>query len=260
GRSAGATLFMALLAGFQTLLGRLSGQDDVPVGSPVANRTRVELEGLVGFFVNTLVLRGDLAGAPGFAALLGRTREAVLEAQARQEVPFEKLVEALAPERSLGRTPLVQAMLAFQNAPAGPPRLGSLRIEPLPVSSGAARLDLTLSVELRSGALAGEIEYDAELFDAPTVLRLAGLWERLLAAAVDSPGTPVQELPWLSEAERWQLAGEWSDTAATYPQEICLQELIAAQARRTPAAVALVCGGRTLSCAELDHRAGRLAR
>ncbi|HEY3480959.1 MAG TPA: amino acid adenylation domain-containing protein, partial [Streptomyces sp.] len=258
-RREGATLYMALLAGFQALLGRMSGQEDVPVGSPVANRTRVELEGLIGFFVNTLVLRGDLAGDPGFGALLGRTREAVLEAQARQEVPFEKLVEALAPERSLGRTPLIQAMLAFQNAPAGPPRLGSLAVRFLPVDSGAARLDLTLSVAARDGVLAGEIEYDAELFDAPTVLRLAGLWERLLAAAVRDPGARISSLELLAAAERWQLLAEWSDTAAAYPREICLHELLTAQARRSPEAVALVCGERSLTYAELDRRAGRLA-
>src|SRR6185295_10526430 len=156
---------------------------------------------------------------------LGRTREAVLEAQARQEVPFEKLVEALAPERSLGRTPLIQAMLAFQNAPAGPPRLGPLQVRSLPVDTGTAKVDLLLVLETAGGALAGALEFDAELFDVSTVLRVVGLWERLLTAAVAAPDQPLSDLAWLSAAERAQVLREWSGGAVGYPRDAGLAAL-----------------------------------
>ncbi|HEY3481421.1 MAG TPA: condensation domain-containing protein, partial [Streptomyces sp.] len=259
-RRAGATLYMALLAGFQALLGRLSGQEDVPVGSPVANRTRVEVEGLIGFFVNTLVLRGDLSGSPGFDALLVRTREAVLEAQAHQEVPFEKLVEALAPERSLGRTPLVQAMLAFQNAPAGPPRLGSLAVRFQTVETGTAKVDLLLALEPAGRALGGAFEYDSELFDRATIVRLAGRWERLLAAAAAAPDQPLCDLAWLSEEEREQVLHEWSGGAAAYPRDASLAALFLAQVARAPEAVALESVEERLTYRELAARAAGVAR
>src|SRR5690349_5982583 len=154
-RSEGATLFMVLLAGFQALLARTSGQDDLAVGSPIAGRNRVEIEGLIGFFVNTLVMRGDLSGVPSFHELLGRVRETALAAHAHQDLPFEKLVEELAPERSLAQSPLFQVMLALQNAPAVSLEIRDLCLRPIALEAAAAKFDLALNLEERDGELTG---------------------------------------------------------------------------------------------------------
>jgi amino acid adenylation domain-containing protein len=263
GRHEGATFFMVLLAGFQALLARSSGQDDLATGSPIAGRNRVETEDLIGFFVNTLVLRGDLTSAPSFRELLGRTRETALSAYLHQDLPFEKLVEELAPERSLAQTPLFQVMLVLQNAPMGSLEIRDLRLRLLTAEVTTSKLDLTVNVTERDGALDGEIEYATDLFDAATVDRLAGHFERLLAAAVEAPERRTAELPLLSAAERGQILLEWNDTGAAVPRlppEAGAPELFAAQARRTPDAVAVVCGNDLLTYAELAGRAGRLAR
>ncbi|HSK79411.1 MAG TPA: amino acid adenylation domain-containing protein, partial [Thermoanaerobaculia bacterium] len=258
-RREGATLFMILLAAFQALLARTSGQDDLAVGSPVAGRNRVDIEGLIGFFVNPLVMRGDLSGAPSFRELLGQVRETALAAWLHQDIPFERLVEELSPERSLAHSPLFQVMLALQNAPFGRLEIPGLRLQPVPVEGTTAKLDLTLSLSEHEGGLAGTLEHATDLYDGATVDRLMGHFERLLAAAVSTPDEPVSALSLLSPEERGQILIEWNDTAAAPAPRACLHELFEAQARRTPDAVALVDGERKLLYRELDEDAERLA-
>ncbi len=258
-RSEGATLFMVLLAGFQALLARTSRQTDLAVGSPIAGRNRIEIEGLIGFFVNTLVLRGNLTGSPTFRELIDRARETALAAYVHQDVPFEKLVEEIAPERSLTHTPLFQVMLVLQNAPAERLEIRGLRLLPVEVKGTTAKFDLTLTLAGDDGALAGEIEYATDLFDAATVDRLAGHFGRLLAAAAGAPDEPFSVLPLLSPAERGQILIEWNDTASgTAPRAV--YELFATQLQRTPEAVAVVFGNEELTYAGLDARASRLVR
>ncbi len=258
-RSAGATLFMALLAGFQAVLGRATGSEDLPVGTPIANRNRAETEGLIGFFVNTLVLRGDLSADPGFAGLLARSREATLGAYAHQDVPFEKLVEELRPERDPSRSPLFQIMVILQNAPMEALELPDLTATPLVPDGGTTKFDLRLSLAETPEGLTGSLVYNLDLFDGSTVVRLGARLERLLAAAVESPGLPLSALPLLAEAEHHQLLCEWNDTRADWDLERPLHVWIGEQARRTPDAAALTFEGETLTYRELDDRAGRLA-
>ncbi|HYO12562.1 MAG TPA: amino acid adenylation domain-containing protein, partial [Thermoanaerobaculia bacterium] len=257
-RRRGATLFRVLLAAFQGLLSRLTGQEDLTVGSPVANRNRAETEGLIGFFVNTLVLRGDLSGDPGFGELLARTRESALGAYAHQDLPFEKLVAELQPERDLAHSPLFQVMLIVQNFP-GAAREG-WRLSAPPGGQGTAKFDLTLSFGTTEGGRVVLAEYRRDLFDAPTVDRLLGCFTTLLAAAVAEPERRLSELPLLSEREVQQLLREWNDTCAATGPDLCLHERFEAQVDRTPEAEALVCGEERLTYAELDRRANRLAR
>ena len=213
GREPQATLFMTLLAGFSALLGRLAGSTDLVVGSPVANRQRVEIEGLIGFFVNTLALRTDLSGEPGFAALVGRVREVTLSAYTHQDVPFEKLVEELAPQRSLGHSPLFQVVLVLQNAPTAPLALPGLTLEPLPAAPGAAKFDLTLTLTpgiLGNSGAVGTLEYNRDLFDRTSAQRLAGSFLRLLEAATAAPEVALGDLPLLTATEHHQLLREWN--------------------------------------------------
>jgi amino acid adenylation domain-containing protein len=257
-RSEGATLFMALLGAFQVLLGRFCGTADVPVGTPIANRSRPEVEHLIGLFVNTLVLRGDLAGAPPFTAFVGRVRAQALAAYAHQELPFEKLVEALAPERGAGRQPLFQALFTLPEAPLAELRLPGLTLAPLPLGGEAAKLDLALEVTRGGGELTAVLDLDADLFEAATGERLLRGYQTLLAAVASAPLLPVNELPLLAAAERRQVLEAGNDTTAPRP-DCCLHELFEAQAKRTPAAVALSYGGRRLTYRQLDLWADRLA-
>jgi amino acid adenylation domain-containing protein len=265
GRTRGASVFMTLLAAFQALLSRGSGQEDVAVGSPIANRTRAEVEGLIGFFVNTLVLRGDLAGAPSFEALLDRTREAALGAYAHQDLPFEKVVGEVQPERDLSRSPLFQVMLLLQNAQdaqasRGELRLPGLTLKPQGMEGGAAKFDLTLGLGEGPRGLVGGLEYARDLFDEATAARLLGYFETLLAGLVAHPGQPVADLPLMPEAERRQVLLDWNATGPGLASGRCLHELFAAQAARTPAATALVDGERRRTYGELDAWSNRLAR
>jgi amino acid adenylation domain-containing protein len=259
-RQGGATLYMVLLAAFQTLLQRLGGGDDCLVGSPIANRNRAEIEGLIGFFVNTLVLRGDLAGNPTFLELLGRTREAALGAYAHQDLPFEKLVEELRPERSLSHAPLFQVVLTLQNAPVEALELPGLTLTPLAAGTGTAKFDLTLSLGTGPAGLGGSWEYDRDLFDPATVVRIAERFAILLAGVAADPAARLSELPLLSDLERHQAIVEWNDAASAFPRGRTLGELFAEQAARTPDATAVVCRGESLTYAALDARADRLAR
>jgi non-ribosomal peptide synthetase component F len=246
---------MVLLAAFEILLGRLAGQEDVLVGSPIANRTHREIEGLIGFFVNTLVLRGDLSG--DFRTFVGRTREVTLAAYAHQDLPFEKLVEELAPVRDGSRTPFFQVMFTLQNAVAAPPSFGGLVAEGLEVAAETAKFDLTLLLghDEESGFV-GAIKYGTDLFDASTVMRLAGQLETLLAAALATPGQRLADLPLLAAAERHQIEIEWNAAPSPgSPDGMTLQARLARQAARTPDAVAVVAGDARLTYGELASRA-----
>ncbi|HYH47367.1 MAG TPA: condensation domain-containing protein, partial [Thermoanaerobaculia bacterium] len=263
-RGQGATPFMVLLAAFEIFLGRLSGQEDVLVGTPIANRTHHEIEGLIGFFVNTLVLRGDLSGDPDFVTLVRRTREVTLAAYAHQDLPFEKLVEELAPARDASRTPLFQVMFTLQDsAPeAGMAGLGDLAAEALEVASETAKFDLGLALaRATDGGFGGALEYSADLFDALTVARLAGRFEILLAAAAATPGWRIWELPLLAPVERAVLLLEWNDTGLESRRRPVASVPLAVeeQARRRPDAVAVAAPEGLLSYGELNRRANRLA-
>ncbi|MBZ4336683.1 amino acid adenylation domain-containing protein, partial [Corallococcus sp. AS-1-12] len=254
----GASLYMVLLAGWQVLMARYSGQQDISVGSPIAGRMRAELEGLIGFFVNTLVLRANVDGALSFRRLLSQVRETVLDAYEHQEVPFEKLVEVLQPERNRSHTPLFQTMLALQNMPLGELRLPDLVLQPVNVESPIAQFDLSVSfMELPQG-FSGTMEYSTELFDAGTIQRMASHLLTLLEGAVASPDTRVSRLPLLTGAERREMLVEWNATRAPFP-EACLHSLFEAQVRRAPDAVAAVFEGTQLTYARLDARANQLA-
>jgi amino acid adenylation domain-containing protein len=259
-RREGATLFMVLLAGFQALLARYSGQQDFAVGTAVAGRTRVEIERLIGFFVNTLVLRGDLAGEPSFRELVGRVRQTAVAAYSHQDLPFEKLVQELSPERSLAQTPLFQVMFILQNAPVECLEIESLRLWPVNGAGTTAKFDLTLAFVERDGGLSGAIEHATDLFDAATIDRLISHYERLLTAALAAPELMASELPLLTAAERHQLLAEWNDAVVALPRGILLHGLFAAQVACTPDAPAATFEGETLTYTELDVRADRLAR
>jgi amino acid adenylation domain-containing protein len=261
-RSEGVTPFMTLLAGFLALLYRYTGQSDLAVGSPIANRSRAELEGLIGFFVNTLVLRGDLSGDPGFRELLARVKSLATGAYAHQDLPFEKLVEELEPERQLSHAPLFQVMFVLQNAPVPALDLAGLTFAPLPARSGTSKFDLSLYFWEGGAQLAGHFEYNTDLFDPATVARLADHFVLLLEGVLADPGQRVSELPLLGPVERHRLLAEAGDTAPAFragPGITRLHQPFEAQVARTPDAVALVAGEERLAYRELDERANRLA-
>jgi amino acid adenylation domain-containing protein len=258
-RREGATLFMTLLSGFALLLSRYGGQQDLLIGTPVANRSRAEIEGLIGFFVNTLVLRADLSGEPSVREFLARMREVCLEAYAHQDLPFERLVEELKPVRDLSRNPVFQVMFILQNAPQSALELPGLTLKFMDVGTGTAKVDLTLQAQETPEGLSGVFEYATDLFEPSTIARLAAHWRALLEAMVAAPERRVSQLPLLTEPERRRLLVEWADTGAGYGRGSCVQEMFEAQAARTPDAVALVCGGERLSYRELDARASRIA-
>ncbi|HVS00085.1 MAG TPA: amino acid adenylation domain-containing protein, partial [Thermoanaerobaculia bacterium] len=257
-RCEGATPFMVLLAAWAALLGRHAGQEDVLVGTPIAGRNRQEIEGLIGFFINTLVLRVDLSEALDFSTLLGRVRQTALEAYDHQDLPFERLVEDLVPERDLAHSPLFQVLFGLQNAAGRNLSLPGLTLTPLARDNGMAKFDLTLSLQEGPAGFEGAFTYNTDLFDGSTAARLLDRFQILLAA-VEDLSLPLAELPWLTVAERHQALLEWNDTARLYVPGVCLHELVARQAGRTPDAVAVVFAGRELSYGELERRANRLA-
>jgi amino acid adenylation domain-containing protein len=254
------TLFMTLLAAFQTLLHRYTGQDDIAIGSPIAGRQHIEFENLIGFFVNTLVLRTDLSGDPTFKQLLGRVREMTLDAYTHQDLPFEKLVEELNPDRNLSATPLFQVLFVLQNAPSSTLKLRDVRVHPMPTESGTAKFDLTLSVTASTDSLTGSLTYNTDLFDAPTVVRMVRHFQRLLEAIAANPEQRLSALPILSRAERQEILIEWNDTKRNYPKGKYIHELFEAQVERTPDAVAVIFDGQELTYRELSGRANQLAR
>jgi len=258
-REEGATLFMTLLAAFQTLLYRYTGQEDVSVGTAIANRNRTEIEGLIGFFVNTLVMRTNLSGEPGFREVLKRVREVALGAYAHQDLPFEMLVEALQPERDLSHTPIFQAAFALQNTPMETLELPGLTLSPLDVDSGTAKFDLTLVMAEGPDGLSGAVEYNTDLFDTTTIRRMVGHFQTLLTGIVDDPEQSISHLPLLTEREQQQLLVDWNATALATPTDRCAHELFEDHVARRPEAVAVTFEGQTLTCQELNRRANQLA-
>src|SRR5215217_4230891 len=258
-KAKGVTLFMTLLAAFKVLLYRYTGQEDLIVGSPIANRHRQELESLIGFFVNTLAMRTDLSGNPTFKELLKRVRETALDAYANQDLPFEYLVEHLQPNRDLSHSPLVQVVLVLENTPEHELELPNLVVTPLKYQADTAKFDLTLYFDEADSELEGTLEYNTDLFDKDTIARMAQHLQTLLEGIVGDPSARISELPLLTETEKRQLLIEWNDTSAEYDQCLCAHQLFEAQVERTPEAVAVTLENERLSYRELNTRANKLA-
>ncbi|HYO92153.1 MAG TPA: condensation domain-containing protein, partial [Pyrinomonadaceae bacterium] len=264
----GATLFMTLLAAFKTLLYRYSGQQDIVVGSPIAGRNRAELDNLIGFFVNTLVLRTRLPDDLSFCELLGRVRESALGAYAHQDLPFEKLVEELHPERDTSRNPLFQVVFALQNISRDTPFVQPEELAPdnsdsqaVHAERGTAKFDLSLALqETEGGLLSGVIEYSTDLFDDETISRMIGHFERLLESIASDPHKRLSDLPLLTDEEQRRLLFDFNDVKTDYPRNTCLHQLFEAQVERSPAAVAVNYADAQLTYAELNAKANQLAR
>ncbi|WP_339483424.1 condensation domain-containing protein, partial [Pseudomonas sp. RL_5y_Pfl2_73] len=256
-----STLFMVLLASFQALLHRYSGQSDIRVGVPVANRNRPETEGLIGFFVNTQVLNAQVRGDLPFEQLLAQVKQASLGAQAHQDLPFEQLVQALAPQRQASHSPLFQVMFNHQSGGAAQAlQLPGLQVESLDWSSHTAQFDLTLDTHETHGELAASLSYATDLFDASTVQRLAEHWLNLLRGIVANPQQRIAELPLLTATLQQQHITQWNPAPRSFPGEACLHQRIAEQARSRPDAIALRCNAQTLTYGELNAQANRRAR
>ncbi|MBE9120384.1 amino acid adenylation domain-containing protein [Tychonema sp. LEGE 07199] len=253
------TVFMTLLAAFKTLLYRYTGQEDILVGSPIASRNSSEIESLIGFFVNTLVLRTDLNGNPTFRELLSRVREVALGAYAHQDVPFEKLVEELQPNRDLSHSPLFQVMFAFQNASEFALELPGLSLNCQQIHSGTANFDLTLELEATATGIRGWFEYSVDLFSPTTIARMAGHFQNLLESIVANSSARLSDLPMLAEAERLQLLFEWNNTGINYSQNGCVHRLFEVQAAKNPDAVAVQFECQSFTYRELNNRANQLA-
>ncbi|HKR96001.1 MAG TPA: amino acid adenylation domain-containing protein [Candidatus Angelobacter sp.] len=256
----GATLFMTLLAAFNVLLYRYTHQEDIVVGTPIAHRNHAEVEQLIGFFVNTLVMRTQCFGEFAFRELLHKVKEASLSAYAHQEVPFEKLVEELHPERSLSHSPLFQVMFDLQNAPMPPIHLENLRLTPLPFEPGTSKFDLTLTLNETANGLDGALEYSTDLFDETTVRQMVESFKTILHGMTLNPDAEIQSLPVLTEAEKRKLLIEWNKTSQPYASDALIHQLFERQAERTPERPALVCGDEALSYRALNARANQLAR
>ncbi|MFO0762663.1 MAG: non-ribosomal peptide synthase/polyketide synthase, partial [Byssovorax sp.] len=258
-RRENATLFMTLLAVFEILLHRYSGQSDLVVGSPILNRTRPETEHLIGFFLNTLVLRTEVTDDLTVQELLAKVRETCLGAYAHQDIPFERLVQELAPVRDLGKTPLFQVNFTLQTAGQSAARLSGVKMRPVSAELTISKFDLTLGMMDGAGGLGGSFEYSTDLFDAPTIERMMAHFEALLAAVVEAPEAKIADLAMLSEAERQTLLVTWNQTATPYPRDASIQAVFEARADETPDAVAVSFGDERLSYRELDRRSNQLA-
>ncbi|HST57102.1 MAG TPA: amino acid adenylation domain-containing protein, partial [Longimicrobium sp.] len=259
GRSEGATLYMTLLGAFQVLLSKYSGSEDVVVGSPIAGRTRKEVEELIGFFVNTLVLRTEVGGDPGFRDVLRRVRGATLGAYENQEVPFERLVAELQPERSMSHSPLFQVMFTLQNAGGGGGALPGLRVSGAGGELASAKFDLNLGLAATSRGLQGALNYSTDLFERDTIERMVRHLERVLEQVAADADVRLSQLELLSAEERGVVVDAWNRTEAEYPADRRIHELFQAHAARTPGAVALVCEDEALTSGALNARANQLA-
>ena len=261
GREQGTTLFMTLLAAFQVLLHRDSGQDDLVIGTPIAGRNRAELEPLIGFFVNTLVIRTRIRGERSFRSLLADVREVALDAFAHQELPFERLVEELQPDRDLSRNPLCQVVFSLQNTPTSTLALDGLEVSFPSVANETTRFDLVLDVweTARDEALHARLEYRRDLFDDATVEAMGGRLVTLLDAAVANPDAPINRLPVLTPAERQRVTVEWNDTGAPLPDVAGVHELVRVQAAEAPERLAVSDRSRQITYGDLEREAGRLA-
>src|SRR5215217_5693164 len=258
-KAKGVTLFMTLLAAFKVLLYRYTGQEDLIVGSPIANRHRQELESLIGFFVNTLAMRTGLSGNPIFKELLTRVRETALGAYAHQDLPFEYLVEQLQPDRDLSHSPLVQVVFVLQNTPDDKLELPGLVVTPLKCQPETAKFDMILYFDEAGFEIQGSFEYNTDLLDRDTIARMAQHLQILLEGIVADPSARISELPLLTRTERRQLLLEWNDTRAEYQECVCAHQLFEAQVERTPDAIAVAFEGERLSYTELNARANKLA-
>ena len=253
------TLFMSLLAAFQTLLQRYTGQDDIVIGSLIAGRNRKAVEGLIGFFVNTLVLRNDLSGNPTFREVLARVKETALDAYCQQDIPFEKLVEELQPQREMTRNPFFDVVFQLRNNPPRSISLRDLKIEEYGFVSDIAKFDLSVALREDVAGLSGSVEYRTDLFDAATIERMIGHFQTLLEGIVANPDQRISDLPLLTEAEKHRLLVEWNDTKTDYPNDQCIHRLFEEQVENTPEAIALVFEDQQLTYRELNNRANRLA-
>jgi amino acid adenylation domain-containing protein/non-ribosomal peptide synthase protein (TIGR01720 family) len=261
----GATLFMTLLAGFKALLFRYTGQDDISIGTPIANRNRAEIERMIGCFINTLVLRTDLSGDPTFGELLHRVRKASLEAYMHQDLPFEMVVDALKLDRDTSYSPLFQVMFILQNAPMEDLDLAGLKIRPMEVETGVSTFDLTLVIGGDEAGLSGSFEYNSDLFDAATIERMATHFRAVLEGATSDPDRSLSCLPLLRQEEKEVFLDKWGKAEASYPRDACVHHLFEARVALTPDATALVvpaidgAGCRMMSYRELNRRSNRLA-
>ncbi|HEX7332939.1 MAG TPA: amino acid adenylation domain-containing protein [Pyrinomonadaceae bacterium] len=258
-RAEGVTLFMTLLASFQVLLYRYSGQDDICVGTPIANRNRPDIEGLIGFFVNTLVLRSKVNGTASFASLLRQVRATTLGAYANQDLPFEQLVDLLRPERALSHTPLFQVMFVMQNLPAEASELPGLTLSSLPIGNNTARFDLTMTMMESGEWIGGMLEYNTDLFDSDSIERMVRQWQTLLTAITADAEQSLATLPLLTEAEQARLLEEWNPRTQVPALQECLHQLFERHARMHPDRVALGFAGEQVTYGELDQRANQLA-
>ena len=258
-RIEGGTPFMTMLAAFQVLLYRYTGVEDILVGTPIANRTRMEIENLIGFFVNTLVLRSDLSGNPSFREFLHRVREVALEAYAHQDLPFEKLVEEMQPERSLSYSPLFQVMFAYQNFPSESLEMPDLTLTPIKVDPKISKFDLSLFVNETEQGLKALMEYNTDLFNRDTIRRMLGHFKTLLESITNDPDSSISRLPLLTKAEQNQLLLEWNNTITDYPQNKCIHQIFESQSKKTPNAVAVIYDDLQLTYKELNDRSSQLA-
>lgn len=258
-RSEGVTLFMTLLAAFKVLLHRYTGQDDICIGSPIANRNRAEIEKLIGFFVNSLVLRTELSGNPTFRDLLIKVREVTLGAYAHQDFPFEKLVEEIQPERNLSYNPLFQVVFQLQNTPMQALELPDLTLSMVDDENQTAAFDLHLSLAETDGEIIGSLEYSTELFEPATIARMIKHFQNLLFGIVANPQAKLFELPLLTASEQHQLLVEWNDTQTDWTQDLCIHQLIEQQAEKTPDAIAIIFEQQQLTYRELNQQANQLA-
>ncbi|MFP2934485.1 non-ribosomal peptide synthetase, partial [Pyxidicoccus sp. 3LG] len=258
-RREGATPFMVLLASLQLLLSRYSGQDDISVGSPIANRNRAETEGLIGFFINTLVLRARIDSRQSFRELLAQVRERTLAAYEHQDVPFEKLVEELQPQRDLSRSPFFQVTLTLQNAPTNELALPGLILSSLAPEIDTSKYDFSLVLDESAEGFTGVLNYNTDLFDAGTVQRLMRHYAVLLEAVVAAPERQLGLLSLLTDSERQQVLTEWSGKTGDFPRDTSLAQLFTQQAKQAPEALALVFGDAQLTYAQLDTQSNQLA-
>jgi amino acid adenylation domain-containing protein len=258
-RRENVSFFMTLLAGFEALLQRYTAQEDIVVGTPVANRPRPEMEGLIGFFLNTLALRVDLSGDPNFRELLARVRRTALEAYGNYELPFEMLLEEIRPARDLSRSPVFQVMFTLQSAPTATIQLRDLKWASRELDTGTAKFDLFMVLQEKGQELGGYVEYNSSLFELATIKRMLRHFENLLQGVTVDPNQTISHLPLLDAEERHQLVVGWNDTRAAYPSDQCIHQLFEDQAGRTPEQVAIIFGSDRLNYRELNQRANQLA-
>ncbi len=259
-QESGATLFMTLLAAFFVLISRYSGQSDVLVGSPIANRNSSAIEKLMGFFANTLALRGDMSGNPSFLELLERVKQTTLSAYAHQDLPFEMLVEKLQLNRDLSHNPLIQVMFSLQNTPQSEASLSGLKMESLPLSVELkARFDLEVNFWEVSDRLEAVWCYSTDLFAAPTINQMGQHFQNLLTAIAANPNMGIFQLSMLSDEERYQLLSLWNETHTDYPSDKCIHQLFEEQVVKTPDAIAVIDGEKSLTYEQLNQKANQLA-